>query len=644
MTALVLDGTDTYICAGLFGYAQGGSIKNTGVTGNVYISNSSYVYAGGLVGESFSNISNSYSTCNVYASSPPHHCCAGGLAGYSHDSDDDSVSVGISNSHATGNIYAYSSSSDYSHAGGLVGYSYGSGGISKSYAIGNVSIPFTSSYVGRLAGSLGGSITNSYYYSGTTVEGTKISSYGEGLTPSQMTGQGEGRATDKMKGFKDSNNWIFQDDSGRAKYLPRLKSITYGKGNPAPKFIAPAANDFVFKPPAESIIYDGESKEANVTVKPGIEGVGKINVKYYDSTGAQLENPPTNAGEYTVKIDVEKGKIFSEFENITAGDWKFTIKQALPENPVTPTLDSVEYGTKLSEITLDDGWNWVDDTITTTVENQGYVAYYNVEEDPNYNWSEIEGYNPELHRVERTLNFTVFVDKSGWGEEVKNNGEINYVDENGTTSAEVVKKDVTWVKEESDGTYAWYGVDNSEGEFELGSRFWVRWLNKEKDKAEWEYYYNNLDEKHKNAVDSDRLWIFLAGVTAPNGQDYKEFNKDVKFYIQLGEDWDKEDINAVFINSGKDEIVGASYADNMSCPEGEKEFAILNLKHFSPYAVYDKNRNETTSDEDSDNITDKVWSLFTTGDTATPLILTGLAVLVIASGITMIILKKKRKK
>ena len=138
----------------------------------------------------------------------------------------------------------------------------------------------------------------------------------------------------------------------------------------------------------------------------------------------------------------------------------------------------------------------------------------------------------------------------------------------------------------------------------------------------------------------------------------------MKFYIQLGEDWDKEDINSVFISSGEDEIVDVSYADSMSCPEGKKEFAILTLKHFSPYAVYDKltdeeraalmesenkDRNETNSDEDndvedSDNVMYRVWSLFTTGDTATPLVLTGLAVLVIASGITMIILKKKRKK
>ena len=407
--------------------------------------------------------------------------------------------------------------------------------------------------------------------------------------------------------------------------------------------------------PSQDLTYDGKPKEAKVTVKEGVNGVGKITIKYYDSTGTLLEGPPTDVGEYTVKIDVTEGTSYGEVEGLTSENWIFKITQALPEDPVTPTLKAVKYGTKLSEITLDDGWNWVDDTIETTVENQGYMAYYDVEDYTNYDWSNIEGYNSELHRVERTLKLTVFVDKSDWGEEVKNNDEPNYVDKDGTTSAEVVKKDVTWVKEESDGTSAWYGVDNSEGEFELGSRFWVRWLSKDKDKEEWEYYYNNLDEKHKNAVDSGRLWIFLAGVTAPNGQEYEGFNKEVKFYIQLGEDWDKEDINAVFISSGEDEILDVSYVNDMSSPAGTQEFARLTLKHFSPYAVYDnltdeeraalmESENKDEANSDNDNVMYRVWSLFTTGDTATPLLLTGLAVLVIASGATLIFLKKKRKK
>ena len=444
-------------------------------------------------------------------------------------------------------------------------------------------------------------------------------------------------------GFEYKNNGDSPSDSVVTLSVVKNPKVTVDKFN--------------YESPA-NLIYDGKPKEAKVTVKEGITGVGKITVKYYDSIGTLLENPPTDVGEYTVKIDVDEGDSYGKASNLTGEGWGFTIKQALPENPVTPTLESVKYGTKLSEITLDEGWNWVDDTIISTIENQGYAAYYDVEDDTNYDWSKVDGYNPELHRVERTLNLTVFVDKSGWGEEVKNNGEINYVDKDGTTSAEIVKKDMTWLKEESDGTSAWYGIDNSDGTFELGSRFWVRWLSEEKDSEEWEYYYNNLDENHKDALDSDRLWIFLVGITAPNGQEYKEFNtKEVPFYIQLGEDWDKEDINAVFISREADEVIDVEYVDDMEYPDGNGEFAKLTLKHFSPYAVYDYLENQESMPdviennanfEDEDNIEDNdlpvLFRWLVTGDTNTLIILTGLAVLVISSGILIVIFKKKRKK
>ena len=225
------------------------------------------------------------------------------------------------------------------------------------------------------------------------------------------------------------------------------------------------------------------------------------------------------------------------------------------------------------------------------------------------------------------------------------------------TSTEITNFGMIWLREESDGTSAWYGLDNSDGTFKLGSRFWVRWLSKEKDQEEWEYYYDNLDENHKNLVDSGRLWIFLAGVTASNGQEYKEFNKEVKFYIQLGEDWEKDDINAVFISQESDEVVDVEYAENTEYPEGSGEFAKLTLKHFSPYAVYDYLENQEALPsvvENNVNLGDEIniadndlpvlFRWLVTGDTNTLIILTGLAVVVISSGILILLLKKKRKR
>ena len=411
MTVLVKQ-TSGAVYAGLFGYAYGGSIKNTGVTGNVYASSSSsssYVYAGGLAGRSSSSsISNSYATGDVYVSSSGAH--AGGLVGDSDSSISNSYATGniyassssvyagglvgwssssssISNSYATGDVYASSSSS--SRAGGLVGYSYSS--ISNSYATGNVyassssyvyagglvgsnsniiisnsyatgdvyassSSSSSSSYVyaGELVGyiSSSSSISNSYYYSGSTVDagttGTK-SSYGTGLTMDQMTGTGSGRATDAM-GFSE-DNWDFNDDGIGIKYLPRLKVITYNETtNPVPKFDAPTAEYFNFKAPA-NLTYDGSAKEATVTSKISEIPNDKITIKYYSSTGTNLTSAPTNAGTYIVKIDVAACDKYEAQTDITADHWTFTIAKADPIIGSTSTTAAYKPGLILSNVT-----------------------------------------------------------------------------------------------------------------------------------------------------------------------------------------------------------------------------------------------------------------------------------------------------
>ena len=72
-----------------------------------------------------------------------------------------------------------------------------------------------------------------------------------------------------------------------------------------------------------------------------------------------------------------------------------------------PTLSSVTYGTKLSDIPLPEGWEWTDETITPTVTNSGYEAKYTVTTDPNYSWARIEGYDSETGIVTRILPLTV---------------------------------------------------------------------------------------------------------------------------------------------------------------------------------------------------------------------------------------------
>lgn len=414
MTALV-NGTDTYAYAGLFGYVDGGSIKNTGVTGDVYVSSSSsYVYAGGLVAQNggsvsggSATISNSYATGNVYAyavasrssSYAGTSACvyAGGLAGYSNKGS-------ISSSYATGNVYASSPSSSSSaypvmHAGGLVGSIY-SCSITDGYATGNVCASATSSstkvYVGRLLGKNDGTdnITNSYYYSGATIDGGTgaiISEDGTGLTMNQMTGTGSDRATEKMEGFVDSNNWDFNDDGIGVKYLPRLKVITYNETtNPVPKFDAPTAEYFGFKAPA-NLTYDGSAKEATVTSKISEIPNDKITVKYYNSAGTNLTSAPTNAGTYTVKIDVAACDKYEAQTDITADEWTFTIAKADPTIGSTSTTAAYRPGLTLGSVLppsisgTEGSWTWLKSTAPISSAGAHYFEAKFKPTNTNYN-------------------------------------------------------------------------------------------------------------------------------------------------------------------------------------------------------------------------------------------------------------------
>jgi len=215
------------VVGGLVGYINGGTITNSYATGNVQGGQ-----AGGLVGtvrnndrSTTSTISNSYATGNVSGNSG-----VGGLVGDVEESNGD---ITISNSYATGDVvgnnyvgglvgavrnydrstisnsYATGDVVGNSYLGGLVGFVRGAGGdgISNSYATGNV---IGTNYVGGLVGEGRNTIRNSYAIgrvigssdAGGLVgySGNSINSYYDLQTSGQNdTGKGTGLPTDEMK-------------------------------------------------------------------------------------------------------------------------------------------------------------------------------------------------------------------------------------------------------------------------------------------------------------------------------------------------------------------------------------------------------------------------------------------------------------
>ncbi|MDD4509324.1 MAG: bacterial Ig-like domain-containing protein [Oscillospiraceae bacterium] len=86
-----------------------------------------------------------------------------------------------------------------------------------------------------------------------------------------------------------------------------------------------------------------------------------------------------------------------------------TVNPATAVNVTTPTVAPVTYSAdgKLSDTKLASGWEWANLNIVPTVGNSGYTAYYAVSDYTNNDWSGIDGYDKDNHRVERAVALTV---------------------------------------------------------------------------------------------------------------------------------------------------------------------------------------------------------------------------------------------
>ena len=135
---------------------------------------------------------------------------------------------------------------------------------------------------------------------------------------------------------------MLEDDAKPTNANTYYASITMGEGNAAVtaeveytiQQATPTADDFAFAPPA-SLTYNGEVKTA--TVNSTKSGMGTVTVKYYQG-GTEVKQP-TNAGTYTVKIDVAESANYNAASELTGDGWKFEIAKNTTA-PVVTLSDS----------------------------------------------------------------------------------------------------------------------------------------------------------------------------------------------------------------------------------------------------------------------------------------------------------------
>ena len=98
----------------------------------------------------------------------------------------------------------------------------------------------------------------------------------------------------------------------------------------------PTADDFTFTPPT-SLTYDGSPKTATVT-STKIDA-SYVTVKYYQ--GETEVSDPTNAGTYTVKIDVTESGNYTAKADLTDENWAFTILKGTYNGTTTPKPSTI---------------------------------------------------------------------------------------------------------------------------------------------------------------------------------------------------------------------------------------------------------------------------------------------------------------
>ena len=460
---------------------------------------------------------------------------------------------------------------------------------------------------------------------------------------------------------------------------------------------APTTSNFDFYLPS-NLTYNGTAKEASVTVKSGITGMGNITVKYFDSNGKKLTNPPTDIGIYTVKIDVESGESYGSINNLTdSNKWKFEITAANPTTSnlnKTPSTNAV-YGQKLADLNfnftdkigtpedldgtaLDGTWSWKDvDADSVLFDNLGERNFIALFTPTNTNYSTIEV----------TVTVNVELDRSTWGTAQirKADSVTQYVIEDtdsinfGMTSVELttgnVFNNIVWLHETSGDSSAWYGlkIDSNETsiQFDKGYRFYVQWLSP--GETGYDEIYAQLDEAQKIRVEDDNGWIFRTGILDHNGNKVQPSER-VNLYAQIDDDWDLPHLNAYCIASGTDESVSVDDVQNFTYPEGTDDLGIMTLNHFSPHFIFDEltdaeksmiipptgnsNNPSDTTVVGGLNITsaDKLFTQSTdnfdnakpdfsddTGDLATQLLISGLTLILVLSLGIMIKLLTHRK-
>lgn len=134
---------------------------------------------------------------------------------------------------------------------------------------------------------------------------------------------------------------------------------------------------------------------------------GTVKYLYSDAPqGVFTEDKPSEAGIWYVKARVEETGNYTGLESQPV---QFEIEKGTAPAVQLPKELKAVHGDLLADISLPEGWSWVNENERVSADKTGYQAKLKVD-DKNYDYQNTEGYDPLEHSVERTV--TVQVDKA----------------------------------------------------------------------------------------------------------------------------------------------------------------------------------------------------------------------------------------
>lgn len=272
---------------------------------------------------------------------------------------------------------------------------------------------------------------------------------------------------------------------GKWKYDPTNK--TYYPNSDNSKLVVPgymqspviSGDSVTFNFPVEQIA----GYATSVKLKGSFNGWAEEEMKYSnDGSHYTITIEGLSAGTYEYGINVytedgpSYGTFYKDYYNMEAvslgGNSIFTIQAATTLKDGNDLIESKKpteqltgvYGQKLSDIAFDDTeWTWTDENTALSVGEQRYPAYFNTSQYENkYDFSVVEGYDSDRHRVE--VNLTVNVAKADTKLTITTDNINKEYDGNAVGNPDVSKtgsmKDVifTWFKANKGG---WEPLDEA---------------------------------------------------------------------------------------------------------------------------------------------------------------------------------------